>query len=403
MPARGKLLRLVLVGGVVTAGLVGPVVPQAVAAAGCQSAPQASTTPSPAATDSAAQALLNPATSWPISRGLGQTVAVLDTGVSTAQLGAAVTPGVDLVSPGNDGTTDCDGRGTLVAGLITAPRTGTLAFTAVAPASTVLPVRVSEQSAPQTPLNPALLATGIRDAADRGASVIDVSFVVTASTALASAVRYAQGKGCVVVAAVGDDPKFGTPYPAAYPGVLGVASVDSTGAPVQDGVTGSFVSLSAPGADITGIGTAGGYVTGQSGTALAAAQVAGSVALVRAWQPSWTPVQVVSRLESTADHPAGPVPSSSVGYGLVDPYVALTAPLSGAAAASAPHRIAVDLPPRDNPDHRWIAVTVGVSALVLALAAAALMAGLRRARRRHWRPAGPSESPVDDLQDAGPR
>ena len=51
---------------------------------------------------------------WPLARGAGQIVAVIDTGVSRHRLLPHLIPGGDYVSTG-DGTSDCDGHGTIVA------------------------------------------------------------------------------------------------------------------------------------------------------------------------------------------------------------------------------------------------------------------------------------------------
>ncbi len=58
-------------------------------------------------------------TVWPLTRGAGQTVAVIDTGVARHPRLPGLIPGGDYVSTG-DGTGDCDAHGTIVAGLIAA-------------------------------------------------------------------------------------------------------------------------------------------------------------------------------------------------------------------------------------------------------------------------------------------
>src|SRR5689334_6196233 len=111
---------------------------------------------------------------WPLTRGSGVTVAVVDTGVqgSHPQLRGGVLPGIDVVN-GGTAETDCVGHGTLVAGLLAArPADGT-GFAGVAPAATVLPVRVTNSQ--QGSAGP--LATGIRRAVDAHAQVINVSIV----------------------------------------------------------------------------------------------------------------------------------------------------------------------------------------------------------------------------------
>ncbi len=67
---------------------------------------------------------------WPLTRGEGQKIAVIDTGVARHRLLPRLIGGGDYVSRG-DGTADCDGHGTIVAGIAAAaPSAG---FSGVAP------------------------------------------------------------------------------------------------------------------------------------------------------------------------------------------------------------------------------------------------------------------------------
>ena len=76
-------------------------------------------------------------TVWRLTRGAGQTVAVIDTGVSRHRLLPHLIPGGDYVFTG-DGTEDCDGHGTIVAGIIGAAGDSAdpNAFSGVAPDAT---------------------------------------------------------------------------------------------------------------------------------------------------------------------------------------------------------------------------------------------------------------------------
>ena len=79
---------------------------------------------------------------WSLTRGAGQTVAVIDTGVMRHRLLPHLIPGGDYVSTG-DGTTDCDGHGTIVAGIIGGAPDPAHAFVGIAPDATIIAIRQS--------------------------------------------------------------------------------------------------------------------------------------------------------------------------------------------------------------------------------------------------------------------
>ncbi|MGZ5378512.1 MAG: S8 family serine peptidase, partial [Mycobacterium sp.] len=82
---------------------------------------------------------------WPLTRGAGQTVAVIDTGVSRHRLLPHLVPGGDYVSSG-DGTADCDGHGTIVAGIIGASPDPDNEFSGIAPEATIIGIRQSSNN-----------------------------------------------------------------------------------------------------------------------------------------------------------------------------------------------------------------------------------------------------------------
>ena len=167
-------------------------------------------------------------------------VAVLDSGVDRRhpQLRGRVLPGRDLLD-GGDGSTDCVGHGTAVAGIIAAAPAGGTGFAGLAPRARILPVRVSEQREvdgenPGRRVDPAGLARAIRWAVDRDAAVLNLSLVLHHDDpAVRAAVAYAHSRDVVVVAVAGNRQQEGapTPYPAAYDGVIGVGAIDETGVP----------------------------------------------------------------------------------------------------------------------------------------------------------------------------
>ena len=226
---------------------------------------------------------------WPFTRGGGTTVAVLSTGVDADQprLRGHVLDGFDAMAGAGPADSDCTGTGTQVAGVIAAqaPIGNGGGVTAVAPATRILPVRViADDPVGTAPAAPAALARGITWSAEHDADVIVVATPVYRGTDdLRDAVAGALTRGTVVVAAVGDLDGDGpaTPYPAGYPGVLGVGAVGPDGLVWAKSRAGDFVDLVAPGVAVSTVQRGSGLVR-VDGTAVAAGFVGGVAALVRA-------------------------------------------------------------------------------------------------------------------------
>ncbi|MEU4240063.1 S8 family serine peptidase [Actinoplanes sp. NPDC026619] len=317
--------------------------------------------------------LLAPREIWPVTRGAGVVVAVVDTGVSATapDLRGAVRPGTDIT--GGRGDRDCRGRGTALAGIVAARPRGNAGFTGMAPAATVLPIRVTDADGKLTGDR---IAAGIRAAASAGAGVILVATgVTTPNGALADAVRFAVSHDALVVASAADSGSGSAAaeppvaYPAAYPEVLAVSAAGATPAPAAAGV-----DLAAPADGAFSIAPSGSGHYGVEGAGVAAAYVAGAAALVRSYWPSLTAAQVRDRLETTArPAPGGP--------GTLDAYAAVTAlaPRGAAAAALAPAApIVVAVPAGVSRPARTSLLTAGGAAV--ALLAFALAAAARRRR-----------------------
>jgi membrane-anchored mycosin MYCP len=156
---------------------------------------------------------------WKFTRGTGQTVAVIDTGVARHRLLPHLVPGGDYVYTA-DGTDDCDGHGTVVAGIIGAESDSDgSTFSGIAPDATIVSIRQSSNKfrAADDPSGAGFgdvdtLAGAVRTAADMGATVINVSSVACLPAdgglddrALGAALAYAVDvKNAVVVAAAGN-------------------------------------------------------------------------------------------------------------------------------------------------------------------------------------------------------
>lgn len=266
----------------------------------------------------------------PLATGAGVTVAVIDSGVDTdhVQLRGRVLSGNDFLDRGRDGSRDCAGHGTAVASLIAAaPRDG-VEFRGLAPKAKILPVRISEQQIIDgresgRTVTPAVFAQAIRWAVDNGADVVNLSVVLYEDNPLVqAAIEHALDEDVVVVAAAGNlhDNGDPLPYPAAYPGVIGVGAIGATGQRSAFSQVGSYVDLVAPGEAVLVAAPGRGHLE-QSGTSYAAPFVAATAALLREYRPELSAAEVAARIIATTD----PAPDGAgYGSGVLNPYRALT-------------------------------------------------------------------------------
>ncbi|MBP2067742.1 S8 family serine peptidase [Streptomyces iranensis] len=320
---------------------------------------------------------------WPLADGGGVTVGVVDTGVGTniPALSGRVT------AVGGAGT-DCVGHGSFAAGLIAAKPGAGSGMAGAAPGARILAVRGTDQRGNPTAVQ---LASGIRAAADGGADVIYVGRALpTGKALLTAAAAHAARRGALVVApfapdALPEDPTTGKPakpapwyWPAAAPGVLSVMDYGPDGTRPENAPETSGADLAAPGDAVVSVGPRGrGHFIG-SGSSLAAANVAGAAALVRARYPEMTPAQV-SRQLITAGYPAVPP--------RLDPYAAVTSVLTDKQGA-APRQVPAHVPPKPSAEPRDRALLIAGAGLGVVVLMAAAAAVIPRGRARGWRPAG---------------
>jgi len=342
-----------------------------------------------------AQQRLDPQRVWPITRGNGQAVAVIDSGVdaSVPQLAGHVLPGYDASSGHGTANTDCLGHGTFVAGIIAAQQAAGIGFTGVAPGATILPVR---QTVDGTTGSADTMAAAITWAVAHGARIINVSAASQyTSPRLASAVQQAISGGALIVASVSNDAQGGNPkaYPAAYPGVMGVAAIGQDGSRAPFSETGGYVSVAAPGENILSLGPRGAGDLIGNGTSFAAPFVSGVAALVWAAHPELTAAGVAARIELTADHPSTSLPDPEVGWGVVNAYAAVTQVLPQESRAmpspSASALVPAPLWPRHDGPALDRAATETVLVLVAALLVVLVAVVVARVRLDGWRSADP--------------
>lgn len=365
---------------------------------------------------------------WELTRGSGQRVAVIDTGIAPHARLPITAAGGDYVFTG-DGTQDCDGHGTAVAGIIAgAPDSHHRDdFSGVAPGVSLISIRQSSTKfgASADPSDSGFgdvdtMAKAVRTAADLGASVINISSVACVRVgsaiddrALGAALSYAVDiKNVVVVAAAGNTGADQCPAqqpnatwdtvtvavsPAWYDDyVLTVGSVNARGEPSSFTLAGPWVDVAAPGEAVRSLSSSGeglmntlGGDNGSgplSGTSYAAPVVSGLAALIRSRFPKLSARQVMKRIEATAHHPPGGR-DPLIGAGVVD-FLAAVSSDAPANPAPPPPRTPVPVPiapppppaPADHGarDTALVGAAICVGVLVVVLSTAALGAWLRR-------------------------
>jgi membrane-anchored mycosin MYCP len=346
-----------------------------------------------------AQRMLDPTRIWPLTTGSGQTVAVIGAGVDAAN--AQFAPGQVLpardVGPGGGGEGDCDGRGTIAAGIVGAQHNRETTFAGIAPDVKILPVRYRASTGNSSDDgDPGALAAGIDAAAQAHAGVILVAVPAASdSPALAAAVDRARDGGAVVISPAAATQQGARSYPTATPGVLAVGSTTQAGEAAQS-ESGDYIGISAPGAGLVSTSAgAGGALAHRfpvTDPGLAAAYVAGAAALVRAYHPDLTSDQVVTRLLLTANRPPSGARDPKLGWGALDAYAAVSAEipadapapggLSNASASGAMiPAAAMTRPPSDRFSGFLALAGVGIAA-----AAGITVLAVRRGRARGWRP-----------------
>ena len=182
------------------------------------------------------------------------------------------------------------------------------------------------------------------------AHVINMSLGGEGSTnTLGQAVTAARAAGVVIFAAAGNNNSAKAFFPASYNGVVSVSAVDRNGAKAPYSNFNAAVDLTAPGGntavDLDGDGFVDGVLSTlvnegagfspifvfYQGTSMACPHVAGVAALMLAVEPTLTPNQIETILQTTAVDLGAPGKDAIFGHGLIQADLAVQA----AAGASA--------------------------------------------------------------------
>lgn len=193
---------------------------------------------------------------WPLARGRGAVVAVIDTGVLYRDHGrfhrapdladTRFVAGWDFID-GDSTPDDEHGHGTHCAGTVAQSTNNRLGVAGIAPEAAIMPIRVLDARGSG---GFGGVAAGIRFAADHGAHIISLSLGGSRSSVVEKAVAYAHRKGVLVVAAAGNASRAQVEFPAGYDHVLAVGAVRDDGELAFYSSYGRGLDLVAPGGDL---------------------------------------------------------------------------------------------------------------------------------------------------------
>jgi subtilisin family serine protease len=171
------------------------------------------------------------------------------------------------------------------------------------------------------------VAQCIRWCADTGAKVINMSLGSPApSSEIESAVNYAVDTARVVaIAAAGNDGASSLNYPAAYPAVISVGAIDTSGRKAYFSNYGSNLDVVAPGVYILSTVPYINRYMFLMGTSMATPHVSGLAGLILSKNPNLSPSEVRAIITGTAIDMGEMGKDWFYGYGLINVYRALLA------------------------------------------------------------------------------
>ena len=272
-------------------------------------------------------------TAWDISQSAGEvTVAVLDTGVDFNH--SDLVNNLDMehawdVVAGGELTGDVQGHGTRVAGIIAGQANNGIGIAGVSYNARIVPIRVASNTGDISELS----VNSLKSALDYIASsnipnlkVINCSFSGSVSdNNVAQRIVNLRNQGVVFVASAGNTNSTEARYPSDYPQVISVIATNQIDERYSSSSYGAFKNVCAPGASIKTTTSGNSAYGTYSGTSYAAPMVSGVLALMFAADPSLTPDQAQSILQSTATDLGAEGFDTEYAYGLVNATAALEA------------------------------------------------------------------------------
>lgn len=255
--------------------------------------------------------------------GRGVIVAVIDSGIDATHpaLVGSLAETWDAIGKAAPPAGSAHAHGTAVAGIVGARSQ----MASAAPEARLVAIRAFTGGAekPGAQGTTIHVLRAIDHAAGAKARVVNMSFAGPADAKLSEFLAAGTAKGFVYVAAAGNAGPGSAPlYPAADPNVVAVTATDSEDKLFPSANRGSYLCVSAPGVDVF-VAAPGGTYGFQTGTSMAAPQVAGVAAMMLQAKPDLTPAALREALVKSARDLGPPGPDPDYGAGSADAREAL--------------------------------------------------------------------------------
>ena len=239
-----------------------------------------------------------------ITRGAGNIIAILDTGVQLDHpaLAGSLVQGYDFMDNdpvpqderdgqddnGNGLVDEVFGHGTHIAGIVHL----------VAPDARIMPLRVLDADGTGSVT---ILAEAIAFAIENGANIINISLGTSLESALLkNMVAEASSHGVLIVASAGNLDNEKPQFPAADGCAIGVTSINALDARSEFSSFGKWVDFASPGEAIYSTFPTNGYAH-WSGTSMATPFVAGQAALIHSVAPQYSIRDIVKVMQNSAE------------------------------------------------------------------------------------------------------
>ncbi|MFS0837054.1 alpha/beta fold hydrolase [Paenibacillus sp. 1P03SA] len=234
-------------------------------------------------------------------------IAILDTGIDANHEDLNISGSINFTDQSNH---DENGHGTKVTGIINSQVNG-YGLKGLSPSAEIYSAKIMDSVGKGTVSS---AVSAIDWAIENNIQILNMSFgTARPSYALNEALNRARSHNILLISAAGNNGSKGAVFPANYPIVLSVASIDKQ---LNFSSFSNFgkVDLVSPGANILTTDLKSTY-THASGTSVSAAFVTAAAALVWSYHKEWSADDVRSALLNSADS----INFESSGFGIVNP------------------------------------------------------------------------------------